>query len=173
VLEKLVNHYFNSSMWIRWRNTLMHITITKVSTSSSLCPFFFLLHWRHYLSVVVFYTEFGLNFSFSHTMYPCMEMYLRQITLLWSSKPRVCKIKLTPFNKHLILGQIIIKFLPCKELNICCIPKYDNKIWQILFFTKSTILNYNNKKNYKKNYINFILMNKKFKNSQSIIPMVL
>jgi hypothetical protein len=34
-------------------------------------------------------------------------------------------------------------------------------------------LNYNNKNNYKNNYINFILMNKKLKNSQSIIPMVL
>jgi hypothetical protein len=42
-----------------------------------------------------------------------------------------------------------------------------------LFFTKSTILNYNNINNYKNNYINFILMNKKFKNSQNIIPMVL
>jgi hypothetical protein len=34
-------------------------------------------------------------------------------------------------------------------------------------------LNYNRKNNYKNNYKNFKLMNKKFKNSQSIIPMVL
>jgi hypothetical protein len=49
------------------------------------------------------------------------------------------------------------------------IIKNDN----FFFFTKSTILNYNNRNNYKNNYINFILMNKELKNAQSIIPMLL
>jgi hypothetical protein len=49
------------------------------------------------------------------------------------------------------------------------IIKFDN----LFFYTKFIILNYNNINNYKNKYINFILMNKKFKNSQSIIPIVL
>ena len=49
--------------------------------------------------------------------YHTIRKALGEVTLLWSSKPRASKIRLTPSKKHLVLGQIIIKFFPCKELN--------------------------------------------------------
>jgi hypothetical protein len=71
-------------------------------------------------------------------------------------------------------------FLESAELSFAILINYSARKWRTcpqttvsLFLTKSTILNYNNINNYKNNYINFILMNKKLKNSQSIIPMVL
>jgi hypothetical protein len=74
--------------------------------------------WLHWLKSI----QLDLSFWVTQGLQVCRACGLcelsGEVTLLWSSKPHAFKIKQPPFNKHLILGQIIIKKNSCKELKI-------------------------------------------------------